>query len=187
VSLGTSAQRRIRAAQVATVVMISMTFLWCLWRTWKFASLTLASTFAPYDDEGYVLLSVREFLARGALFDEVYTNYGPTYYAYKHLLSILQGLPTHDLTRLTTLYTWMCGAVFVGAGALWLTRSGLAAVAVFCVTTIALVPLVAEPGHPQELLVALTALSIAVAASPLRPRLRATLVASIAALAVSQR
>ena len=69
----------------------------------------------------------------------------------------------------------MCAAIVLGVAGLWLTRSGLAAVAVFCVTTISLMPLGAEPGHPQELLVTLTALSIAVAASPLRLRVRVTL------------
>ena len=182
-SLGTRGQRHSRGAQIATVSIIGVTFLWCLRRAFTFASLWLSTRFAPYDDEGYILLSVREFLARGALFDEVYSNYGPTYYAYKHLLSIIQGVPTHDITRLTTLYTWMSAAIFLGLAGLWLTRSGLVAVAVFCVTTTGLVALANEPGHPQELLVALTALSIAVAASPLRLRLRVTLLASISTLA----
>jgi hypothetical protein len=170
-------------AKVAMLLTIGVTFVWCLQRTLAFAWLSLSTSFALYDDEGYVLVSVREFLAGRPLYNEVFSQYGPFYYAYKHLLSLAQGLPTHDLTRVTTLYTWICAAALLGLAGLCLTRSGLAAVAVFCAASLALLPLVNEPGHPQELLVALTALSVAVAASPIRLSLRVPLLASITALA----
>jgi hypothetical protein len=143
----------------------------------------LSIVFAPYDDEGYVLVSVREFLAGRPLYNEVFTQYGPTYFAYRHLLSLVQGTPTHDLTRLTTLGTWMCAATLLGLAALWLTRSGLAGIAVFCASSMTLRSMVGEPGHPQELLVAFTALSVAVAASPMKTSSRLTLLAAISALA----
>ena len=78
---GYAGKRHIHGAQIATMSIIGVTFLWCLRQAFRFVSLFLATRFAPYDDEGYVLLSVREFLARGALHDEVCSSYGPAYYA----------------------------------------------------------------------------------------------------------
>ena len=40
----------------------------------------LFTTFMVYDDEGYVLLSLKNFAAHGALYDKVYTQYGPFFY-----------------------------------------------------------------------------------------------------------
>jgi hypothetical protein len=34
----------------------------------------LFSSFAPWDDEGYILLSAREHFARGALYDRTYSQ-----------------------------------------------------------------------------------------------------------------
>ena len=104
---------RSRGTRVAILLIVGLTFLWCLQRASTFAWLSISTSYAPYDDEGYVLVSVREFLSGGSLYDDVFTNYGPAFYAYKHLLSIFQGTPTHDLTRLTTLYTWMSAAIFL--------------------------------------------------------------------------
>ena len=168
---------------MAIRLAVCVAFALCTYRALTFASLSVANRFRGYDDEGYVLISLREFLAGGALFNEVYTQYGPSYYAFKHLLSFVQGLPTHDLTRLTTVYTWVGAAILLGLAGFWLTRSGLAAVATFCVAWFAMLPIGNEPGHPQEFLVALTALSIAVAASPMKLSRRMMLLAGISALA----
>lgn len=35
------------------------------------------TTFMIYDDEGYVLLSLKHFTEHGGLYDRVYTQYGP--------------------------------------------------------------------------------------------------------------
>src|SRR5688572_14814465 len=40
----------------------------------------LFSHFAGYDDEGYILISAREYFARGQLYEQVYSQYGPAYY-----------------------------------------------------------------------------------------------------------
>ena len=36
--------------------------------------------FAPWDDEGYMLVSLDAFHRGGRLYDEVYTSYGPFYF-----------------------------------------------------------------------------------------------------------
>ena len=36
--------------------------------------------FQEYDDEGYLLISLREYARGGVLYDEVYSQYGPAYF-----------------------------------------------------------------------------------------------------------
>ena len=45
------------------------------------------STFARYDDEGYVMASLQSFLNGHALYDEVYSTFGPAYYLAKGQLT----------------------------------------------------------------------------------------------------
>jgi hypothetical protein len=170
-------------SDLAAAAIVGLTFVWCVVRSWRYASYVMFSDFATYDDEGYILVSVREFLLGRPLYDEVFSQYGPSYFAYKHVLSLFHGLPTQDLTRFTTLLVHMCSTGLLALTALWLTRSGIAATATFCLTTVALQVLANEPGHPQELLVLLTSLSVAVAAGPLRLPVRTAALASIAAVA----
>src|SRR4029453_10218910 len=91
--------RRERSLEMVTRLILGVTFLWCLVRASRFSWYALFTGFAFYDDEGSVFLSVRGFLLGRALYDEVFTQYGPTYYAFKHLLSLFHGLPTQDITR----------------------------------------------------------------------------------------
>ena len=169
--------------EVAAGVIVAVAFLWCFFRSAQYAWYVTYSIVAPYDDEGYFLVSVREFLLGRPLYDEVFSIYGPSYYAYRHVLSLFHGLPTQDITRATTLSVWMFSAAILGLTALWLTRSGVAATAAFCLMTVALQPLPNEAGHPQELLVALTSISVAVAACPMRVHVRVAMLASIATVA----
>jgi hypothetical protein len=64
----------------------------------------LQSTFMIYDDEGYVLIGMRNFSAGHALYDEVFTQYGPFPFLYHDSWHRLLGLPlAHTLGRLLTL------------------------------------------------------------------------------------
>ena len=38
------------------------------------------TTFQDYDDEGYLLISLRDYARGGILYDEVYSQYGPAYF-----------------------------------------------------------------------------------------------------------
>ncbi|MDH3716653.1 MAG: hypothetical protein OES79_00905, partial [Planctomycetota bacterium] len=111
----------------------------------------LFSTFAAYDDEGYVMISLQSFLSGHALYDETYTQYGPTYYLLQAVLHAGDRLPlTHDVTRFKTLATWLAvaalGAWFLYrvTGQRWLALAGL------LVGFMHLDRLALEPGHPQE-------------------------------------
>jgi hypothetical protein len=38
------------------------------------------TTFQEYDDEGYLLISLRDYARGGILYDEVYSQYGPAHF-----------------------------------------------------------------------------------------------------------
>lgn len=41
---------------------------------------SVLSGFASFDDEGYMLVSLKSFLNQGHLYDDVFTQYGPFYF-----------------------------------------------------------------------------------------------------------
>src|SRR5262245_64052464 len=58
------------------------------------------SGFQDYDDEGYLLISLRDYARGGVLYDQVYTQYGPAYYQLLTAVFGLFGLPfTHTAGR----------------------------------------------------------------------------------------
>src|SRR5437762_3836015 len=64
------------------------------------------STFPWYDDDGYLLITLRSFLGGHPLYDETYTNYGPFFYLWRFVIHGL-GVPlTHDATRGVALFEW---------------------------------------------------------------------------------
>lgn len=110
------------------------------------------SYFPPYDDEGYLMMTVKQFVAGNVLYDQIYTQYGPVYYFYKWIGHGLTGLPvTHNITRLTTLMMWAVTAFLCGIFTFRLTRSTLSGAAAYILTFLILFRTVYEPGHPQEL------------------------------------
>lgn len=124
----------------------SVVTLWALASGFFFAF----SIFAPYDDEGYLMITVKQFVDGGVLYDQIYTQYGPAYYFYKFLLSGILGLPiTHDVTRLVTLVVSTTTAGVIGVVVYRLTRSHLFTAAAFVATSLILSRTAAEPGHPQ--------------------------------------
>lgn len=128
------------------------------------AFLTCFSTFSAYDDEGYLLLSVRTFLGGEPLYDRVFTQYGPTYYLAQAALHALAAVPlTHDATRWVTIGLWLSCAAGLGA-TLWAwTRSPWVGALVAAGALVRLSTFAAEPGHPQELVTLLLVAGVAVA------------------------
>ena len=47
--------------------------------------------FMLYDDEGYVLISLKNFSLHGSLYDQVYSQYGPAFYLIYDALQRLLG------------------------------------------------------------------------------------------------
>jgi len=123
------------------------------------AALLLFSTFAPYDDEGYMLLVARFLLGGERMYDVVPLPYGPAYLATRELIYGWLQIPlTHGATRLVSLACWLglgglCGMVAaLAARSAWWGLAGFAAI-------VATMPVFAnEPGHPQELIALMGAL-----------------------------
>ena len=112
----------------------------------------LFSSFASYDDEGYVMVSLCQFMAGGALYDEVYSQYGPAYYWLASLFHRNTDWPvTHDVTRLKTLFVWMSVSLLAAAWLHRVTRSAVIAMIGLLFVSFHLERLAMEPGHPQEL------------------------------------
>src|SRR2546421_12694306 len=84
------------------------------WPRWMLGSagvlfLAVAVTYAFYivfsrsmsPDEGYLMITVQSFNEGNALYDTVFTHYGPLYYAYEWFVHALLTIPlTHDATRM---------------------------------------------------------------------------------------
>ncbi len=121
------------------------------------AGLMLFSSFMFYDDEGYVLLTLRNFAEHGRLYGDVYTQYGPFPYVLNYGLHLL-GLPlTHDAGRLLTLLDWSAAATLT-AWTVWrATRSCACMLAVLSSVFVYLWVMISEPSHPGGLIVLTTA------------------------------
>lgn len=109
-------------------------------------------TFAEYDDEGYVMLSLKQHLQGGVLYDDVFTQYGPAWYACQAAVHRVGQLPvTHDVTRFKTIAVWLLSAVLAAIAVGRISGCRYTAFAAFALAFLHLDRLTLEPGHPQEL------------------------------------
>ena len=85
-------------------------------------------SFNAYDDEGYLLMSLVGVDTGHALYDDVFSQYGPFYYLAVGWLSKLPGLGlTTDGLRLLWLGLWVMSSVVAGmAASLPATETGAA-------------------------------------------------------------
>lgn len=121
-------------------------------------------------DEAYLLITLREWTVRGGLYDRVYSQYGPFYYALFGLPSRLTDTRwTLATGRLTSLALWVLTAALIGIATTVVTRRWVFGVAAQLLTFSLLVTLVNEPMHPGALLCFLLAALLADVAW-LRPR-----------------
>ena len=119
---------------------------------------SIFSLFQPYDDEGYVLISLRSFFEGKPLYDQVYSSFQPGFYVVHWLLFKCCGVPlSHDSIRLLTLVLWLAAAGLNGLITHRLTGSVLLALFVSIITVQCLQPFANEPGHPQALAYVLVA------------------------------
>src|SRR5258708_18339106 len=86
---GSSTYGAIPAARRRIVVSCAILLTLCATFTaWYSAFVSLA----PYDDEGYMVWTVKSFLGGEALYDHVGTVYGPFYYLYEWLAPSVAGV-----------------------------------------------------------------------------------------------
>jgi len=157
---GTGPSRRLRRLAVLGLIAA---LLAC---AAPFAYYRLFSSFEWYDDEGYVMVSIASFDRGLALYDEVFTQYGPFFYLVSWLAFDVGGVTLdHATVRILVEGLWLAcaflSAVYVAAVGRSAALSAIACALVF----VHLGALVNEPGHPQALAVLLVC--VAVALSPL--------------------
>ncbi len=109
----------------------------------------LFTSFAPYDDEGYVLITARNHFAQGGLYDTIYTQYGPAFYAGMDLVQRLLGSPMDNQSaRLLTLGLWLGTAISAAGLVARTTRSAALGSFTLITTFLYLYFLIDEPFHP---------------------------------------
>jgi hypothetical protein len=141
------------------------------------AAIQAFAWFVTYDDEGYMMMSVRHLLDGHRLYGEIQIPYGPLYYLEKWVLHGWLDVPlTHASGRATFVVTRMLTAAVGAATVARLSHNLPMGVVAFCVLSSHQLILTAEPGHPQELGVLLTA-ALPLCASFAAARPAATLVA----------
>ncbi|MCF3650846.1 hypothetical protein [Synoicihabitans lomoniglobus] len=149
------------------------------------AYLQIFSIFMLYDDEGYVLLSLNNFARHGALYDRVYSQYGPLFYLVFGGIARLGDFSwTHDLGRFYTIGAWLTTAAASGWITHRLTRSQLAAMASFAGTFGLLWQMTFEPMHPGNTLTPVIALTAAISITAVQQR-RMSIVAITLAVAAA--
>ncbi len=130
--------------------------------------LLMNTTFMPYDDEGFLLISYRNYLAGLRLYDDVFSQYGPWPYLYHQFVTTLLGHApvTHTLGRALTLLHWVGAALLCGGLAWRLTRSQLAAGTTALLAFGLTWQMISEPSHPGSL-IAVTVAAVALVAAAL--------------------
>jgi hypothetical protein len=120
------------------------------------AYFTTFTTFAPYDDEGTLLIGLRAFVDGEPLYRDIWSVYGPFYYElFGGFFSLFGQEITNNAGRTIVLVVWVATSLFFGFAAhrftrnLWLGLTGM--IAAFG----SLVVLANEPMHPHGLCVLL--------------------------------
>jgi hypothetical protein len=92
--------------------------------TYLIARYRAFTSFASYDDEGYVLISLKSFLNHGALYDDVVTGYGPFYYEFwGGVFSIFDIPVNHNGSRTVTMVVWVLSSLLIGLSTWRMTTS----------------------------------------------------------------
>jgi hypothetical protein len=119
------------------------------------------STFRNHDDEGNMLLSIKQFNEGRPLYDDVFSLYGPFSFLVKWGIANTIHRPIdHDIGRLICLAYWL-GTSGACAGVLFhLTRSTVITTCGLLLVFRELSPIIDEPGHPQELCALLLGLAM---------------------------
>jgi hypothetical protein len=119
-----------------------------------------STRFKLYDDEGYFLVTLSNYLKHGHLYTQVRTFYGPLYfYLQEAIFGVFRLSVTHNNGRLVSLSYLLLSAIFISAF-LYRLSSHLLITAAGTLSFVWLGSDIAnEPGHPQQLILLLLALA----------------------------
>ena len=143
--------------------------------------ITMMVGFRSYDDEGYFLITVKEYLGGAPLFTQALPIYGPFFYEIMGgLFKVLGIQPSLDSGRMVTLAIWLATSALGGVAVRRLTGSIWIAVAAQLLTFRMLVALANEPMHPAALTaLLLCALMVAATYMPVHRRTAAAVMGGI--------
>lgn len=128
------------------------------------AYFALFTQFAPYDDEGTLLVTLNAFAHGGTLYSDVYTPYGPFYYElFGGLLALFGKDATTDMSRIAVMFLWVGTSLLYGFSCQRLTGRLALGLAGTMAAFATLMVLAGEPMHPQVLCVLLLAAFTALA------------------------
>ena len=120
----------------------------------------LFTSFMLYDDEGYILLTLRNQMEHGGLYDRVYSQYGPFFYAALGGLSRVLDFEWNNTTgRWFTLFNWLATSGLCGLLVWRLSRGWVAALFTTAGVFSTLWIMLQEPGHPGGVITLMVALS----------------------------
>lgn len=150
--------RRAIRIVLALVAFGTVTFVSCL-----IADPKVHTGFAGYDDEGYMLIALQSFVEGGALYDDVFSQYGPFYYEAWGGVFSLFGIPVDlDSGRTATLVAWLLTSIVLGLSTFRMTGSIVLGIVVQMMVFAALGEVVSnEPMHPGGIICLLLALIVA--------------------------
>jgi hypothetical protein len=142
--------------------------------------LSMFSVFQPWDDEGFFLLNLRNYLGGHAAYSQIY---GPFFYEVMGGVFRILGLGVStDNGRIVTLVVWLLASLIGGITVLTLTRNVWLAVSGEFLTFHALSALANEPMHPSGLIGGLlVGLALLAAYRSRTPRASATLMGAVVA------
>lgn len=116
------------------------------------AYFSIFSEFAPYDDEGTLLVTLKAFVHGDALYRDIWSVYGPFYYElFGGLFSLTGSAITTDASRTIVIVIWVGTSLLFGLAAQRLTGRLALGVTGMIAAFSALNVLANEPMHPQVL------------------------------------
>ena len=129
-----------------------------------YAYSTIFSKFAFYDDQGFMMISLKGYLEGHPLYDQVFSTYGPFYFFWERAIHAITALPvTHDFTGILCLCHWLVASALIGFAAWGVTRSKIVGLFAGMQGVLHLRSLSNEPGHPQEQIAILLGLAVLIA------------------------
>jgi len=120
------------------------------------------SHFERYDDEGYMMLAVQHLLDGHDLYRRITLIYGPFYFAWEWFLHAILAIPnTNEAARLVGVFVRAVAGLAMGIAVLRQTGQLLLGLLACALASIHTWVLTKEPGHPQELVILVVAVFLA--------------------------